>query len=344
MELNHIGAKSDRELLLPIECDGQRIQARLQMPIRHLTRGRLPKPSLFWSGRLTLPTRVLVEANSVLALFTGSYGDIRSMKDRVKKGYEGEYSQHVRQYDALGYHLQDQAARIQLEGIGLHNMRVLDVGCGTGALARVACEDGARAAVCGDISAFMLNQAAAKETPGDVSFSLCQLDAEALPCQDDSFDAVISGMTFGLLPNQKKAIDEMVRVTRPGGLVSVGAHGPDHYWEAIDASFRCITKRYILGYRLEWWPRTEAFMRDVLEQAGLDGVRTRRVVYRNEFDNGSSAYDFFAAISASWWYAKFPPDEIANDSGKTRNYFERKDIRVITDDIIVASGYKPSVC
>ncbi len=299
-------------------------------------------PPLFWSGKLTLPMKLLVESNNLLALFTGSYRDIRGMKDRVKRGYEGEYSPHVQQYDELGYHLQDRSARTQLEGISLQDMQVLDVGCGTGALASVACENGAKGVVCGDISAFMLKQAMGKETAEHKNFLFCQLDAEALPYKDDSFDAVISGMTFGLLPNQKEAIEEMIRVVKPGGLVCVGAHGPEHYWEAIDACFRCITKRYILGYRLEWWPRTEGFIRGLLEQAYLEGIRSKRVIWHNEFENGSAAYDFFAAISALWWYAKLPPDQILKDSRKTRNYFEQKNINIITDDIVVAYGYKPS--
>jgi ubiquinone/menaquinone biosynthesis C-methylase UbiE len=300
-------------------------------------------PPLFWSGKLTLPMKLLVEANNILSLFTGSSRDIRGMKNRVRRGYEGEYSHHIQQYDELGYHLQDRPARVQLEGIHLQNMQVLDVGCGTGALAHVAFEFGSKRVVCGDISALMLKKAMRKETAENVDYSFCQLDAEGLPFKEDFFDAVISGMTFGLLPNQKEAIEEMVRVTKPGGLVCVGAHGPEHYWEAIDASFRCVTKRYILGYRLEWWPRTEEFMRNLLEQANLDGIRSKRVIWRNEFENGSAAYDFFAAISAAWWYAKFPPDQITKDSRKTLSYFERNDIKIITDDIVVAYGYKPRV-
>jgi ubiquinone/menaquinone biosynthesis C-methylase UbiE len=304
--------------------------------------GRLNMPHLFWSGKLTLPMKLLVEANNILALFTGSSSDIRGMKHRVKQGYEGEYSQHVQQYDELGYHLQDRSARIQLEGMRLQDMHALDVGCGTGALAQVALENGAKGIVCGDISAFMLKQAMGKESADHINYSFCQLDAEALPYKKDSFDAVISGMTFGLLPNQKEAVDEMIRVVKPGGLVCIGAHGPEHYWEAIDACFRCISKRYILGYRLEWWPRTEQFVRGLLEQADLDGIRSKRVIWRNEFENGSAAYDFFAAISASWWYAKFPSDQILMESKKARDYFERNDINIITDDIVVAHGYKPS--
>ena len=298
-------------------------------------------PPLFWSGKLSLPMKLLVEMNNILALFTGSANDTQEMKDRVKLGYEGKFSQHVQQYDELGYHLQDRSARYQLEGISLKDMHILDVGCGTGALTQVAFENGAREIICGDISAYMLTQAKDKEFAGNTNHALCQLDAEALPYKDEALDAVISGMTFGVLPNQQQALDEMIRVTKPGGLVCIGAHGPEHYWEAIDASFRCINKRYILGYRLEWWPRTEEFIRNLLERRNLDEIQSRRIIWRNEFADGSAAYDFFAAISASWWYAKFPPDQISKDSNNTRNYFERKKINIITDDIVVAYGYKP---
>lgn len=284
----------------------------------HTEGGRMP--SIFWSGKLTRPMRILVEANNFLSLLCGSADDVRGMKERVRKGYEGEYSDHVRQYDELGYHLQDRSARVQLEGVSFEGMRVLDVGCGTGALARVAFENGAQGVVCGDISALMLKKAMGKEVAANVGRSFCQLDAEALPYKDGSFDAVMSGMTFGTLPNQQLAVDEMVRVVKPGGLVCVGAHGPEHYWEAIDASFRCISKRYILGYRLEWWPRDEEYVRSLFKRSNLEGIQTKRVIWRNEFADGFAAYDFFAAISSSWWYAKFPPDERERDSIRTRNY------------------------
>ena len=98
-----------------------------------------------------------------------------------------------------------------------------------------------------------------------------------MPYKDGSFDAVISGMTFGTLPNQKLALNEMIRVVKSGGLVCIGAHGPEHYWEAIDASFRSITKRYILGYRLEWWPRTEGFIRGLLERFVVLNIQISRL-------------------------------------------------------------------
>lgn len=298
-------------------------------------------PSLFWSGKLTLPMKLLVEANNLLSIFTGSFSDLAGMKERVQKGYNGEYTDHVEGYDQHGYHLQERSARIQLEGLSFDGLRVLDVGCGTGALSQVAFDQGARAVVCGDIAYLMLQEAAAKLGYTGADYTFCQLDAEGLPYQDGAFDAAITGMTFGTLPNQQLAFDELLRVTKPGGLVCIGAHGPEHYWEAIDASFRCINKRYILGYRLEWWPRTEKYVRGLLETAGLEDIHSKRVIWRNQFVDGAVAYDFFAAISASWWYAKFPPEERKRDSECTRAYFQRWNINVVTDDIVVAYGTKP---
>jgi len=298
-------------------------------------------PSLFWSGKLTLPMKVLVEANNLLSLLNGKVNSLANMKERVMRGYEGKYSSHVHQYDEYGYHLQDRSARVQLEGMSFEGMRLLDVGCGTGALAQVAFERGATGVVCGDIADFMLRKARAKSGNVKGDYTFCQLDAEGLPYADNSFDAVISGMTFGTLPDQVSAMDEMIRVVKPGGLVCVGAHGPEHYWEAIDESFRIIKKRYILGYRLEWWPRSEKYMRRLCQTAGLENINSKRVIWRNEFETGLAAYDFFAAISASWWYAMFPPDEIDRDSKRTRDDFNRRNIRIVTDDIVVVYGYKP---
>jgi len=296
----------------------------------------------FWSGKLSLPMKLLIEANNLLSVFTGSFRDYRGMKERVKRGYEGEYSNHIHQYDQLGYHLQEKSARIQLEEIRLDEMQVLDIGCGTGALSQVAFEKGAKRVVCGDISTFMLKEAKRKEIRKGCETHFCQLDAEGLPYRDGSFDAVLSGMTFGTLPNQKLAISEMVRVTKPGGLVCIGAHGPEHYWEAIDATLRCINKKYVLGYRFEWWPRTEKYIRGLLvEETSLLNIRSKRVVWQNQFENGGAAYDFFAAISSSWWYAKFPANQRMKDSLKTRSYFERKNINTVSDDIVIAYGYKP---
>jgi len=47
------------------------------------------------------------------------------------------------------------------------------------------------------------------------------------------------------------------------------------------------------------------------------------------------AYDFFSAISSNWWYAKIPPDKREKENIKP-NYFLKKSVSTITDDILIA--------
>jgi len=300
-------------------------------------------PAILWTGKLSVPMMLMVNANNILAWFTGSINDTAAMKNRVQQGYDGAFSDHVTRYDELGEKFQTKAAMAQLEGVNLQGKEVLDVGCGTGIISVLVLQRGAAKVVCGDISASMLTAAQTRADRlgyGSDRITFRQLDAESLPFEDASFDFVMTGMTLGLLPDQRKAVTEMVRVLRPGCFLSVGAHGPEHYWEACDASFRAVTKRYVLGYRFEFWPQTEEEVRQLLSDTGITDIQTRRVIWRNVFKNGGEAYDFFAAISSNFWYAKIPQDKRDEENRKARDYFERKGIVTITDDIILADGRK----
>ncbi len=98
-------------------------------------------------------------------------------------------------------------------------MRVLDVGCGTGALT-VAVADlvGAAGAVAGlDANPEML--AVAQSKPQDIAWR--QGAAEELPYDDDSFDAVVSQFAFMFFEDRPKALTEMLRVARPGATIAV---------------------------------------------------------------------------------------------------------------------------
>lgn len=297
-------------------------------------------PSIFWTGRLTLPMRLMVNTNNLLALLIGNATNTGAMKSRVRQGCEGQFSHHVERYDELGLELQDRSAEIQLQGLEFGGQSVLDIGCGTGVVALRALRAGAREAVCGDISMHAMEAAKKKDLSRPNVLRFAQLDAEALPFVDGSFDAVLSGTSFGLFPDQRQALREMVRVAKTGGLVCIGAHGPDHYWEAIDGWFRCISKRRVLGYRLEFWPRTESYLRRLAHIPELKNLHSHREVWKTRFPSGGAMYDFFAAVTALWWYANFPPSEAARESERTRAYFERQGLDTITDDVIAVWGRK----
>lgn len=270
--------------------------------------------------------------------------DTEAMRERVQQRYDGRFSDHVHHYDEVGTELQTRSAIEQLNDVDVQGKTALDIGGGTGVSSFLMLRRGATKVFCGDISEQMLARArenAPREAFGHDRIEFRQFDAEALPFPDGSFDVVSTSMTMGLIPDQKKATVEMARVARRGGLVTIGTHAPKHYWEPIDTSLRVMRKRFVFGYRLEWWPQTEPEVQDHMRRAGLQDIHTRRVTWHTDFGGGGKAFDFFAAISASWWYCRFPPAEAKREPERTREYFVRKDARMVTDDIIVASGRKP---
>jgi hypothetical protein len=51
--------------------------------------------SLLWTGKLTLPVRLLVNTNNILAWLLGKTRNKAKMKERVKLGYEGRFTDHI---------------------------------------------------------------------------------------------------------------------------------------------------------------------------------------------------------------------------------------------------------
>ncbi|MEA2554306.1 MAG: hypothetical protein QOJ65_2482 [Fimbriimonadaceae bacterium] len=122
--------------------------------------------------------------------------------------------------------------------------RVLDVGCGTGvlihALAPLVEPKGEVVGI--DLSQTMIDEATkrASEKPGNLRFT--KMDAFAMDFDDDEFDAAMACIVFQHLPDPDKALGEMVRVTKPGGIVTV----VDQDWETlvIDCGDKDVTRRH----------------------------------------------------------------------------------------------------
>ena len=300
-------------------------------------------PPLFWTGKLSLPVKILMNTNCIFAWVNGSTRDTNTMKERVKLGYDGRTIDNVKHYDDLGLDFQLKAAKFQLEDLNVEGKEILDVAAGTGALSFLLLEKGAKKVLCGDISESMLDQCRKKAVSlgfKEDKMGFRVLDAEELPFSDNSFDTVITGMATGLFPDLPKAIREMARVVKPDGTVSIGAHGPEHYWEPIDSFVRSTNIRYLIGYRPEWWPRTENEIRNIMTKAGLSDIKSRREIWRNQFATGGDAWDFFCAISSSFQYDKYPSDKRLEDYHKVRDYCNRHNKSIVTDDIILAYGKK----
>lgn len=108
-----------------------------------------------------------------------------------------------------------------LKDAALHGARVLEVGCGTGAITRViATWPGVSAAVGVDPSPLFV--AKAQELARDLpSLRFETADGRSLPFGEGSFDAVVFHTTLCHAPDPKSMLSEAMRVLRPGGCVAV---------------------------------------------------------------------------------------------------------------------------
>jgi ubiquinone/menaquinone biosynthesis C-methylase UbiE len=123
---------------------------------------------------------------------------------------------------------EDEAA-VRDEYVGLLGVtpgeRVLDVGCGSGAVTRVLARRVAPGGAAVGVDASPALLAVARELAAEAGLSalieLREGDCRALPFPDASFDATVAATVLAHVPNAEQALAEMVRVTRAGGRIGV---------------------------------------------------------------------------------------------------------------------------
>ena len=118
--------------------------------------------------------------------------------------------------------------------------RVLDVGCGPGALtAELVTRLGPAAVAAVDPSELFVAAARARYPEVDVQHAF----AEQLPFPDETFDAALAQLVVHFMANPVAGLAEMARVTRRGGVIAAcvwdhhpGGQGPlSPFWEAARA-------------------------------------------------------------------------------------------------------------
>jgi SAM-dependent methyltransferase len=118
-------------------------------------------------------------------------------------------------------------------------MKVLDVACGTGNLALPAARAGA--IVTGvDIAPNLLEQARENAKREGLNIRFDEGDAEALPYDDASFDAVVTMFGAMFAPRPELVAAELTRVCRPGGFIAMANWTPTGF---IGQMFKIMSSR-----------------------------------------------------------------------------------------------------
>jgi ubiquinone/menaquinone biosynthesis C-methylase UbiE len=210
-------------------------------------------------------------------------------------------------WDALatGYdrYVAPQEADLATEALALVGLRsgqrFLDVAAGTGGLSLPAARLGAKV-LATDWSPAMIERFETRvreeglpEAEGRV------MDCHALQLEDNTFD--VTGSQFGvmLVPDQPRALQEMVRVTKPGGRVLVVAYGPPAELEFLHlfvGALHAVVPDFA-GVPddpppLEFQAADPEVLRQRLVDAGLNDVRIEPSAERAVFRSGQELWDW----------------------------------------------------
>jgi ubiquinone/menaquinone biosynthesis C-methylase UbiE len=226
--------------------------------------------------------------------------------------------------------------------------RVLDVACGTGAIARVAAE---RVGPTGTVTALdlapdMIDVARATPAPAGPAIEWHVGDAASLPFEDDAYDAVVCQMGLMFMPDRAAAVAEMRRVAVPGGRVVVNTPG------AIQPPFVVLEQAIVehISADLGGFVRAVFSMHDPEELAGL-----LRAAGLRDVAAGVSTVRLLLPSPAEflWQYINLTPmgPIVAQASEEARTAMEREAVDAwqpyvvdgtvrVEQPIVVASGSK----
>ena len=191
--------------------------------------------------------------------------------EQLKRADAKSYDATATDFDKLTDHYSTAiASRMLAIGKVGSSDRLLDLGTGTGLVARLAAVRGA--SVMGiDHSEGMLGRARIKADEAGVApiATFEAMDAEALALENSSFDVAASLYVIRHLPNPQAAIHELHRVLRPGGrlVVAVGARPSPFSAAAIASGLGALSDRALAAIgRAVLSPD---FLRKLLDEEGV---------------------------------------------------------------------------
>jgi len=150
---------------------------------------------------------------------------LRRRTDRAtlqRRFWDVAYDRLAALYDAVDWFTGNTTHRLRLRGMRAlpsDGARLLEIGFGSG---KLHAELAGRYTLAGlDRAPGMVRLTRARLDARGLTSDLRVGDATALPWPDGAFDAVLSTFAFSAFPDADAALDEMVRVVKPGGKVII---------------------------------------------------------------------------------------------------------------------------
>ena len=196
--------------------------------------------------------------------------------------------------------------------------RVLDVGCGPGALTtELVRRTGADRVSAVDPSASFV-AAVGERLPG---VQVRRSAAEQLPFPDDAFDAALAQLVVHFMTDPVQGLREMARVTRPGGVVAAcvwdhaGGRGPlTAFWSAVrELDPAADDESNLAGVR-------EGHLARLFAQAGLDQAEPAALTVRGRYASFEQWWEPFTlgVGPAGAYVAALAPDRRAELRDRAR--------------------------
>ena len=141
------------------------------------------------------------------------------------------------------------------------DLRILDIGCGTGAMSRKLAPWGS--VVSADFSPLALSYSRRRNLN-----LLCASDAMRLPFRDESFDLVVAMDILEHVSDDSAALSEIYRVLKPGGRIIATVPAYQSLWSGHDVALMHF-RRYVA--------------REVGERFAAAHLRTQKLSYAMTF-------------------------------------------------------------
>lgn len=179
--------------------------------------------------------------------------------------------------------------------------RFLDVAAGGGALSIPAARLGAEV-LATDFSPVMIDRLRARAREEGLSnLEASVMDGQALELEDNTFD--IAGSQFGIMlfPDRQRGLEELSRVTKPGGQAMMVVFGPAQRVEGFGYFFRAIQSTVPA-----FTPRSDSplfslqdpdQLNQEMAEAGLRDIRVETANYGMEVESASHLWDMLTSAA-----------------------------------------------